>query len=112
MLGLKRNNSGADFEAIVREIAERCASLALSHFSNAADRMGAAQLRGYARALVWPQVCAAVHEAEADGRIPTTQTNELVARALEQTVHLVTDAHKSAPIIAMPAPHIGYRAAA
>jgi len=112
MLGFKRNNSGADRDAIAREIAERCASSTLSQVSHVADDMSVSQLRGYARAIAWPQVWAEAQQAEADGRLPKSQTHELADRALEQAVHLVTSAYRTVPIIAMPAPHIGRRAAA
>jgi hypothetical protein len=111
MLGFKRNNSGADFDGLVREIAERCASASLSQLSTAAEQMSVAQLRGYVRAHAWPRVWAEVHGAEEDGRLATSQANDLAARVLEQTVHLVTRAYLSAPVVSVPAPHIGRRAA-
>jgi hypothetical protein len=112
MLGFKRNNSGADFDGLVREMAERCASATLSQLGSAAIRMNAAQLRGYARAHAWPQIWAEAQEVESKNQLTTSQANELAARALEQTVHLVTLAYLSTPVVAMPAPHIGRRAAA
>ena len=112
MLGFKRNNSGADFDGLVREIAERCATATLSQLGSAANRMNAAQLRGYARAHARPQIWAETQNAESNIGLTPSQANELAARALEQTVHLVTLAYLSAPVVAMPAPHIGRRAAA
>jgi hypothetical protein len=111
MLGFKRNNSGADGDAHSRQIAERCASATLSQLSTAAEQMSIAQLRGYARAHAWEQIRSETQNAEARGQLTKSQANEIAARALELTVHLVTQAHFSAPIIAMPAPHIGRRAA-
>ena len=65
MLGFKRNNSGTECDAIVREIAERCASATLSQLSTDAERMSVAQLRGYVRAHAWPQVWEETQGAEA-----------------------------------------------
>ena len=112
MLSFRNNSSGADSDAIVREIVERCASATLSKLSAAAEGMSAAQLRGYVRAHAWPQVWDEVQSAEAHGRVTKSQANDLAARVLEQTVHLVTCTYLTAPIVAMPAPHIGRRAAA
>lgn len=112
MLGFKKNNTGAAGDAIVREIAERCAAATLSQLSSAAERMSVAQLRGYVRAHAWSQVWGETQGALINGRLKQTQANDLAARVLEQTVHLVTGAYLTAPIIAMPAPHIGRRAAA
>jgi hypothetical protein len=112
MLGFKRNNTGADGDALVREISERCAAATLSQLSRAAERMSAAQLRGYVRAHAWPQVWAEVQRAEANGRLTMSHVNDLAAKILEQTIHAVTSAYLTAPVVAMPAPHIGRRAAA
>jgi hypothetical protein len=111
MLGLRNNNSGAESGAIVREIAERCASVTLSQLSAAAERMSAAQLRGYVRAHAWPQVWDEAQRAEVDGRLAKSLAGDLAVRVLEQTVQLVTRAYMTAPVVAMPAPHIGRRAA-
>jgi hypothetical protein len=111
MLGFKRNNSGAEFDGLVREFAERCASATLSQLSPAAERMSVAQLHGYVRALAWPQVWIEVQRAEASGPLPKFYANDLAAGVLEQTVHLVSRVYLSAPVVSMPAPHIGRRAA-
>jgi hypothetical protein len=111
MLGFKRNNSGADSDAYSRQIAERCASAMLSQLSTAAEQMSVSQLRGYVRAHAWKPVWAETKDAEAGGRLTKSQANEVAARALELTVLIVTQACLSTPIIAMPAPHIGRRAA-
>jgi hypothetical protein len=112
MLGFTKDNSGADYDAIVGEIAERCASATLSQLSTAAERMSVAQLRGYVRAHAWSQVWDEARSAVAHGQVTKSLANELAARVLEQTVHLVTCAYLTAPVIAMPTPHIGRRAAA
>ena len=111
MLGFKRNNSGADDDAYSRQIAECCALATLSKLSTVADQMNAAQLRGYVRAHAWEQIWAKTQEARAKGHLTKSQANEVASKALEHTVHLVMQACSSAPVIAMPAPHIGRRAA-
>jgi hypothetical protein len=112
MLGLRRNNSGAESAALLREIAERCASATLSQLRADVDQMSTAQLRGYVRAHAWPLVWDEAQQATATGRRSISQTNDLAARALEQTVHLVTANFHGSPIVAIPVPHIGRRAAA
>jgi hypothetical protein len=111
MLGFKRNNSGADTDAYSRQIAEHCAAATLTQLSTAAEQMSVAQLRGYVRAHACEQVWAETQDAQAGGRLTKSEANEVATRALEHTVRLVMQARSSAPVIAMPAPHIGRRAA-
>jgi hypothetical protein len=111
LLGFKKNHFGIDCDAIVREIAERCSTAILSQLSTAAEEMSVAQLRGYVRAHAWPQVWAEAQRAEASGQLTKSDANDLAARVLEQTVHLVTRMYLGPPVVAMPAPHIGRRAA-
>jgi len=110
-LGFTKNNTGTDCNAIVREIAEHCSTAILSQLSTAAEEMSVAQLRGYVRAHAWPQVWAEAQRAETSGQLVKSNANDLAARVLEQTVHLVTRVYLSSPVVAMPAPHIGRRAA-
>jgi hypothetical protein len=110
-LGLKKKNTDTDCDAIAREIAERCSTTILSQLSTAAEEMSVAQLRGYVRAHAWPQVWAEAQRAEASGQVTKSNANDLAARVLEQTVHLVIRVYMSAPVVAMPVPHIGRRAA-
>jgi hypothetical protein len=110
-LDFKKNHSGTDCDAFVREIAERCSAAILSQLSTAAKEMSVAQLRGYVRAHAWPQVLAEVQRAAASGHVTKSNANDLAARVLEQTVHQVIRVYLSSPTVAMPAPHIGRRAA-
>ena len=110
-MAFRKNNTGTDGDAIVREIAERCAVAILSQLSNAAGQLSASQLRGYVRAHARPQVWGEAEAAAANGRLTKAAANDLAARALEQTVHLVTGPYLTAPVVAMPVPHIGRRAA-
>jgi hypothetical protein len=111
LLRFRKNNTGTDGDAIVREMAERCSSAILSQLSTAAEQMSVTQLRGYVRAHAWPQVWAEAQRAKASGRVARSNANGLASKVLEQTVHLVTRVYLSAPIVVMPAPHIGRRAA-
>jgi hypothetical protein len=112
MLGFRKSYSGAEYDVIIHEIAERSAVATLSQLSTIAERMNVAQLRGYVRAHAWPKVWGELQVAAAAGRLTKTQVNELAGRALEQTVQAVARAYLVAPVVAMPTPHIGRRAAA
>ena len=112
MLSYKKNLTGTDGDAIVRDIAEKCAAATLSQLSTAAREMSVAQLRGYVRAHAWPQVWGEAQAVAANCRLTTSQANDVASRVLERTVQLVTGAYLAAPVVAMPAPHIGRRAAA
>jgi hypothetical protein len=111
MLGFKKDNTGSESDAVVREIAERCAKANLAQLSREAQAMNAAQLRGYVRARAWSKVWSEVQDAAAAGRIRKSDANDLAARVLEQTVHIIIAVNSAAPVIAMPMPHIGRRAA-
>ncbi len=112
MSRFKKITANGRYDANARGIAERCAATIVSKLDNNANRMSAAELRGYVRVLAWPLVCAEVQAIDAAEQLVKSEQVELAARALEQTVHLVNSAHISAPVIAMPAPHIGQCAAA
>jgi hypothetical protein len=111
MRGFRKNYSGDEYDAIVHEIAERSAVATLSQLTTIAEQMNVAQLRGYVRAHAWPLVWTEIRGVAA-GRLTKIQMNDLAGRALEQTVHAVTRAYLSAPVVAMPMPHIGHRTAA
>jgi hypothetical protein len=111
MLSYKKNLTGTDGDAIIRDLAERCAAATLSQLSTAAPQMNIPQLRGYVRAHAWPQVWAEVQAAASRDRLSPHQANDLAGRVLERTVQLVTGSYLAAPVVAVPAPHIGRRAA-
>ena len=111
MLGFRKNIPGCDYDSVTREIAERCANAVLARLSNEAQQMNAAQLRGYVRACVWSRVLTEVQDAEVKGRVRPSEVNDLATRVLEQAVHIAVAANTAAPVIAMPMPHIGRRAA-
>jgi hypothetical protein len=111
MLGFRKNIADGSYDSLVREIAERCANGVLAQLSNEARQMNAAQLRGYVRARAWPRVSAEVQDAAAMGRVHPSEINEFAARVLEQAAHLASAANAMSPVIAMPMPHIGRRAA-
>ena len=107
----KINNSGREIERLIRAISERCASVTLSQLSAVVEQMNESQLRGYVRAHALPQVWIEAQGTEVFCRLSAAQANDVAARALEQAVYLVTRTYASAPIVSMPAPHIGRRAA-
>ena len=111
MSAFKKDFSGSSNETLIREVAERCAAATIAQLSSAAGQMSAAQLCGYVRALAWPHVWAETQAAASQGQVAASRANARAAKVLEQTVHLVTSEYSSAPVIAMPAPHISRRAA-
>lgn len=74
--------------------------------------MAAAELRGYIRARALSAVRGYVQQAVAERRLSPRQANDLIATALERTVHLVVRELQAPPIIAIPTPHVPLRAAA
>jgi hypothetical protein len=111
MLSYKKSLTDVDRDSIVRDLAEQCATATLSELSSATPEMNIPQLRGYVRAHAWPRVWEETQSATTRLHLPTHQANDLAGRVLERTVQLVTASYLAAPIVAMPAPHIGRRAA-
>src|SRR2546429_8510770 len=105
MLNFSKRLQDSDRDAIVRQVAERSAAATLSQLGPEAQRMSVPELRGYVRAHAWPYVCAEAEQFGTNGGLAHAQHKELLARALEHTVHLVTQAYTSSPVIAMPMPH-------
>ena len=77
---------------------------------NSTDR-GEEALDAFKQAVRLKPGWAEAQSAAEVGRVAKSQANDLAASVLEQTVHLVTRVYLSTPIVAMPAPHIGRRAA-
>ncbi len=111
MSAFKKDFSGDLADASIREIAERCAAATVLQLSTVADQMSMPQLRGYVCAHAWPRVWSETESAVAQGRITAADANGYAVRVLKQTVHLITSEYNSAPVIAMPAPHISRHAA-
>lgn len=112
MLNFNKRTQKGRCEPMVHEIAERSAAAILSRLSVTPDAMGTAELRGYVRAHAWPLICADVECATRKKTLSEDRINDLLARALEQTVYMVTSVYTLTPISAVPTPHIGLRAAA
>lgn len=98
-------------DALAREIAERSASATFEELGKIADRMPAAELRGYVRGHAMPF---AFDEAiQLVGReLPKAELIVLISAALDQVTHLVVRQFTSSPVVAVPAPHIRLRIAA
>ena len=111
MFNGNKNFAGSDGDAIVREISERCTTATIAKLGEAARQMNTAQLRGYIRAHAWSLVWSEAQDAAIRHRIRQNETHEIVSRALEQVIYNITSSFTSAPTVAMPAPHIGRRAA-
>jgi hypothetical protein len=97
-------------DALIRDIAERSAAEILSQLSATLQGLSEAELRGYVRSRAWPLVCDDLQRLVTDEAAPGSR-QELAGRVLEQTVHIVTRACAVAPVISVPLPHIGRRAA-
>jgi hypothetical protein len=111
MLGFRKNFTDAVSDVFIREIAERCADAVMAQLSSEIRDMNAAQLRGYVRARAWSHASAEVQDATARGQVRPSEADDLSTQVLEQLVHFVIVATTTAPVIAMPLPHIGRRAA-
>jgi hypothetical protein len=107
MLSFRKSTRILRRDTNAREIAERCSAGIVAQLSMAAHEMSVAELRGYARAFAWPLICAEL-VGKGGNDLPSA---DVAARALEQTVHLVTRACLAAPIAPLPMPHIDARAA-
>ncbi len=99
-------------DALVCDIAARCAADVARHLRTSAKQMDAAQLRGYLRARSVSVVWSAVRQAIADGQLPGGQVRELVDSVVERTVHLVIRELQMPPVVAIPAAHLPMRSAA
>jgi hypothetical protein len=111
MFNAKKNFAVGEGDALVRELSERCTAATITQLGDAARQMNIAQLRGYVRVHAWSLVWIEVQDAAQNRQVRLTQTHEIASRTLEQVVHNVTTAYTAAPTVAMPAPHIGRRAA-
>lgn len=98
-------------DTLAREIAERSAAATLLRLRADAEKMSAAELRGYVRAHALPFVRAEAANL-ADCELSRTQFERSIAMALEQTTHLVVRQLKAHPVVAIPAPHVRLRLAA
>lgn len=111
MSAFKKDFTGSSSEIFIREVAERCASATIAELSSAVGQMSAPQLCGYVRAMAWPHVLVETQAAVSRGQLAASEVNVRAAKVLERTVRLVASEYHSVPVIAMPAPHIGRRAA-
>jgi hypothetical protein len=97
---------------LAAQIAERSAAELAGQLSADITTMSTAELRGYLRARAICCVRARVAHAIATHQFAATQTDALVAAALERTASLLARDLKLPPVIALPAPHVSMRAAA
>lgn len=80
--------SARPLDRLAREVAERCVEPTLRRLGPAQmNRMGLAELRGYARARAASPVGLLVREYVSQKRVTGAAERELTARALERTVH-------------------------
>jgi hypothetical protein len=99
-------------DALACHIAARCATAVMRQMRPDTAPMGAAELRGYVRARARSVVRTEVEPAVAHGRVSATEADDLIAAALERTVHLVIREIQTPPVVDIPAPHVPLRSAA
>jgi hypothetical protein len=104
-----RNADSVD--ALVREVAQRSASVTRSRLRLDADQLSADELRGYVRARAIGPVRLLAHQLAEERSVSAEQADLLVPRALERTVHVVVR-EMSRPIVAAPLAYRPLRAAA
>jgi len=111
MWNLRKERTPSPQDTFAREIAERSVDATLGQLSPVAERMAAAELRGYVRAHALPFV---YEEATllVSREWPADAFSDLVAAALEQATHRVVQQLKLHPVIAVPLPHVRLRVAA
>jgi hypothetical protein len=87
-------------DSLVREIARLGAAVARSRLKLDGDQLSADELRGYVRARAIGPVRLLAHQLAAKTDHSSDLTDQLAARALERTVHLVVRGMQSRPIVA------------
>ena len=99
-------------DAVACDIAALCAAAVVERLSPDIAAMGVAELRGYIRARALPIVRSHVQKLVAEQRVASSQGNDLIAAALERTVHLALGDLYAPPVVAIPTPHVPMRTAA
>ena len=106
---IMQNADSLDF--LVREVAQRSASVTRSRLHLDADQLSFDELRGYVRARAIAPVRWLAHELAMERKISADQTAQLAGRVLERTVHAVLR-EISRPIVTTPPAYLPLRAAA
>jgi hypothetical protein len=98
--------------ALVCDIAARCADTVRRYIRCDTATMEAAEFRGYIRARALPIVRTLVQQSLAAPSQSSAQQDKLIAMTLERTVQLLVRDLQSPLVIAIPLPHVPTRAAA
>jgi hypothetical protein len=98
--------------ALARELAQRAAAVTRSRLHLAGDTLNGDELRGYVRARAIGPVRLLAQQLAAEYRLAPQAADELAARTLERTVHLVVRGISSQPILSIPAAVLPLRTAA
>ncbi|MEX0612227.1 MAG: hypothetical protein WD738_13540 [Pirellulales bacterium] len=99
-------------DALAHDIATRSMATVMRRLHADTATMTSAELRGYIRARALNAVQTEARKLIAARQVQLPHADELIAAALEQTVHIVVQNLLSPPVIAMPAPHLSIRSAA
>jgi hypothetical protein len=100
-----------DVEALVRDLAERSVAATRDQLGTAAEKMDAAELRGYARARAMRLANQLVRQLVADGRLHPRLAKNTAARAADRTANLIVRERMLRPI-SVPTLLVPLRAAA
>jgi hypothetical protein len=100
-----------DCDAVVRELAERSVAPTRRRLRIGSERFDASELRGYVRARAASTVRSFVRALVLEGRLPLALADEIAARALEHTAHLVVRDILKRPVVSDPV-HSALRRAA
>jgi hypothetical protein len=103
---------GNQVDRLVRDVVERSMATVRERLSGITDSMSAAELRGYVRARAAQPIRVHAEQILALHRRQDAMLDEVVARALERTVHQIVRQSMMQPVVNMPAAHVRLRAAA
>jgi hypothetical protein len=98
-------------DGLVRNVAKRCAAITRTRIHVDAGELSSDELRGYVRARAMGPTRLLIHELAGARRMSIDQENQLVARALDRTVHTVIR-EMSRPVVTAPPAWLPLRAAA
>ena len=101
-----------EFDAVVREIAQRSAVPVLRRLRANTAAMSIAELRGYVAARALAPIRIQAQQVVAERRLPPHTLDEFVERSLERTIHAIVRERVVQPISALPTAHVPLRAAA
>jgi len=104
-------SGNCDRDTLVHNIANAAARTTAEQLSHNTSKMSVAELRGYVRARALHAVRAQTFQAVAGRRLQRTKVDDLIAAALERTLHLLIRDFLAPPVATIPTPHVRLRIA-